>query len=119
MEDTNFSELLVRNMKRRFVKSFLDMLILKLIRNEPIWGYKILKKIETLYQIKLRHGALYPLLSTLEKNGFVKSKQELQKGRVRKIYQITPKGAQLIQTYENFLKQQLQNHIPQMEEGKR
>jgi DNA-binding PadR family transcriptional regulator len=95
------------------------MLILKLIRNEPIWGYRILKKIETIYQIKLRHGALYPLLNTLEKNGFVKSKQEIQKGRVRKIYQITPKGSQLIQTYEDFLKQQLQNHISQMKEGKR
>jgi PadR family transcriptional regulator PadR len=109
MKDTNLNEIFVKDMKRRFVKSFLDLLILKLIQNEPTWGYKILKKTENLYQIKLRHGALYPLLNTLEANGFIKSKQELQKGRIRKVYQITPKGAQLIKTYQNFIKQQLQN----------
>jgi DNA-binding PadR family transcriptional regulator len=108
MEDANLNEAFIKDMKRRFVKSFLDMLILKLIQKEPIWGYKILKKTEALYQIKLRHGALYPLLNTLEANGFIKSKQELQKGRLRKVYQITPKGKKLLKTYENFLKQQLQ-----------
>ncbi len=108
MEDINLNEAFIRDMKRRFVKSFLDMLVLKLIQNEPIWGYKILKKTEALYQIKLRHGALYPLLNALEANGFIKGKQELQKGRIRKVYQITPKGTQLIETYQNFLKQQLQ-----------
>jgi len=108
MEDINLNEALIKDMKRQFVKSFLDLLVLKLIQNEPIWGYKILKKTEFLYQIKLRHGALYPLLNALEANGFIKGKQELQKGRIRKVYQITPKGTQLIETYQNFLKQQLQ-----------
>lgn len=116
MEDINLNEDLIKDMKRRFVKSFLDLLILKLIQNEPIWGYKILKKTEALYQIKLRHGALYPLLSTLEANGFIKGKKELQKGRIRKVYQITPKGTYLIKTYENFLKQQLQKTKPKTKE---
>ncbi|MCW4054578.1 MAG: PadR family transcriptional regulator [Candidatus Bathyarchaeota archaeon] len=108
MESINLNEAFIKNMERRFVKSFLDLFILKLIQSEPMWGYKILKKTEALYQIKLRHGALYPLLNALEANGFIKSKQELQKGRIRKVYQITPKGTQFIKTYQNFLKQQLQ-----------
>lgn len=109
MEEIGLNDIFIKDMKRRFVKSFLDMLVLKLVQLEPIWGYKILKKTETLYQIKLRHGALYPLLNALEENGFVKSKQELEKGRIRKVYQITPKGTQLVKTYQDFLKQQLQN----------
>jgi PadR family transcriptional regulator PadR len=109
MEEINLNEVLIRDMKRRFVKSFLDMLVLRLIQNEPTWGYKILKETESLYQVKLRHGALYPLLNILEANGYIKSKQELQKGRMRKVYQITPKGRQLIKTYRDFLKKQLQN----------
>jgi len=107
MEDISPNEVFTKDMKRRFVKSFLDMLVLNLTQNEPTWGYKILKKTEALYQIKLRHGALYPLLRVLEANGFIKGKQELQKGRIRKVYQITPKGTQLLKTYQNFLKQQL------------
>jgi len=107
MEDINPNEAFTKDMKRRFVKSFLGMLVLKLIKNEPMWGYKILKKTEALYQIKLRHGALYPLLKALEANGFIKGKQELEKGRIRKVYVITPKGTQLIETYQDFLKQQL------------
>jgi len=108
MESINLDQALIKNLKRRFVKSFLDMLVLKLIQNEPMWGYKILKKTETLYQVKLRHGALYPLLNTLEANGYIKSTKELKKGRMRKVYQITPKGTNLIKTYQNFLKQQLE-----------
>jgi len=91
------------------------MLVLQLIQNEPMWGYKILKKTENLYQIKLRHGALYPLLNALEANGFIKSTKELKKGRVRKVYQITQKGTCLIKTYQDFLKQQLQKPKPKTE----
>lgn len=116
MEDINLNEAFIKDMKRRFVRSFLDMLVLKLIQNEPIWGYKILKETEALYQIKLRHGALYPLLNALEANGFIKSKKELQKGRIRKVYQITSKGTQLIKTYQDFLTQQMQKPKPKTKE---
>jgi PadR family transcriptional regulator PadR len=119
MEDVNLNEPSIKDMKRRFVKSFLDMLVLQLIQNEPLWGYKILKKTEALYQIKIRHGALYPLLNALEANGFIQSRQELRKGRLRKVYQITPKGTKLLKTFQNFLKQQLQKPKPERKERNR
>ncbi len=108
MKDINLNEAFIRDMKRRFVKSFLDMLVLILVQSEPLWGYKILKKTENLYQIKLRHGALYPLLNALEQNGFLTSEKQYQKGRMRKVYTITPKGKQLIEEYNNMLKEQIQ-----------
>jgi PadR family transcriptional regulator PadR len=100
----NASEPLVQHI----VRNQLDIHILRLIQAEPTWGYNIIKKIKTLYGIKIRHGALYPLLNKLEINNYVESKREIQKGRTRKTYTITEKGKQLIQTYYNILKQQLQ-----------
>ena len=73
-----------------------------------MWGYRIIKKTERLFGIKLRHGALYPLLNSLEANSYVKSKKTTKGGRVRKVYDITPKGIQLVDTYYDFLKEQLE-----------
>ena len=92
---------------QRIFRNLLDIHILRLIQAEPMWGYNIIKKIETLYGIKIRHGALYPLLNKLEVGDYIRSKREIQKGRIRKTYMITQKGKHLIQTYYNILKQQL------------
>jgi PadR family transcriptional regulator PadR len=100
----NASEQLVQHI----VRNLLDIHILRLVQAEPTWGYNLIKKIKTLYGIKIRHGALYPLLNKLEKNDYIKSNKEIQKGRIRKTYIITEKGKQLIQTYYNILKHQLQ-----------
>jgi len=100
-------ELFIQQIKRRFVKSFLDMLILRLVEAEPTWGYDIMKETEATYQVKLRHGALYPMLNQLEAKGFVKSRKELKKGRVRKIYEITKQGKRALSAYYDSLKDQL------------
>jgi len=92
----------------RITRNFLDILVLRLIQTEPMWGYKIIKKTERLFGVKLRHGALYPLLNSLEAEGYVKSKRTTESGRVRKIYEITPKGKRLIDAYHEFLRQQLE-----------
>jgi DNA-binding PadR family transcriptional regulator len=73
-----------------------------------MWGYKIKKQVETNYEVKLRHGALYPLLNTLEQKGFLKSQQQRQGGRTRKVYAITEKGRKYVETYDDILKEQIQ-----------
>ena len=93
---------------QRINRNFLDILILRLIQAEQMWGYKIIKKTEKLFGIKLRHGALYPLLNTLETEGYARSKKTTQRGRVRKVYEITPKGIELVDAYYDFLKEQLE-----------
>ena len=93
---------------QRITRNFLDILILRLIQAEPMWGYKIIKKTERLFGIKLRHGALYPLLNTLEAENYVKSNKITKGGRVRKVYTITQKGTLLVDAYNSFLKQQLE-----------
>jgi len=79
-----------------------------MIRNQPTWGYRIKKNIEQEYGIKLRHGALYPLLNALENSGYLTSRKEKHGGRIRKVYEITPKGIQYLHAYYKFLSEQLQ-----------
>ncbi len=93
---------------QRIVRNLLDVHILRLIQTEPMWGYKIMKRIETLFGIKIRHGALYPLLNLLEAKGFLRSMKQTKRGRMRKVYEITSKGVGFIESYYASLREQLQ-----------
>lgn len=55
----------------------------------------------------VRRDVLYPLLGTLEREGFVTSQKHQQEGRTRKIYTITEKGEQYVDTYHKILKEQI------------
>ena len=102
------SETFKKQIVQRIVKNLLDIYILQIIKNEPTWGYKIKKNIEAEYGIKLRHGALYPLLNALENSGYLTSRKEKHGGRIRKVYEITPKGIQYLHAYYKFLSEQIQ-----------
>ncbi len=94
---------------QRITKNLLDIQLLRLVKAEPMWGYKIKKTFETDLGIKLRHGALYPMLNSLEREGFVTSQKQQQAGRARKIYTLTPKGKEYLDAYYAVLKEQAKN----------
>ena len=100
-------ETLKEQIVQRIVRNLLDIIILQMISNQPMWGYKIKKEIENTYGIKIRHGALYPLLNTLENSGYLTSRKEKHGGRSRKVYEITPKGTQYLSAYYDFLRGQM------------
>jgi len=102
------SETFKKQIVQRIVKNLLDIFILQMIRDQPTWGYRIKKNIEQEYGIKLRHGALYPLLNALENSGYLTSRKEKHGGRIRKVYEITPKGIQYLDAYYKFLSEQIQ-----------
>jgi DNA-binding PadR family transcriptional regulator len=93
---------------QRITKNLLDIQLLRLIQAQPLWGYKIKKKVETDFHIKLRHGALYPMLNFLERKGFLTSQKQHQGGRARKVYTITKSGKEYLQSYFGILKEQLE-----------
>jgi DNA-binding PadR family transcriptional regulator len=72
-----------------------------------MWGYKIKKLAETEFDVKLRHGALYPLLNNMEKKGFITSEKQQQGGRTRKVYTMTKKGQEYVETYNTKVKEQI------------
>jgi len=79
-----------------------------MVQAHPLWGYMIKKKVETNFQIKLRHGALYPMLNSLERKGFLTSQKQPKGGRVRKVYTITKDGEEYLQSYYDILKEHLE-----------
>ena len=53
---------------------------------------------------------LYPLLKSLETKGYAKSEKVTSKGRIRKIYQITEKGKEVLDIYFYVLGEQLEKN---------
>jgi PadR family transcriptional regulator PadR len=94
---------------QHIIRNLLDIQLLRIIQAEPTWGYRIKKQVETDFNIKLRHGALYPTLNALEQKGFVESKKQQKDGRARKVYTITATGKIYLQTYYSILQGQLEN----------
>jgi PadR family transcriptional regulator PadR len=97
-----------KQLVQRIIKNLLDIQLLRMVQAQPQWGYKIKKKVEANFHIKLRHGALYPMLNALEQKGFLTSQKQTKGGRARKIYTITEKGAEYLQSYYDILKQQIE-----------
>jgi PadR family transcriptional regulator PadR len=104
----NLSEAYKKGLVQRITKNLLDIQILRLIQTQPMWGYMIKKQAETKFGVKLRHGALYPLLNALERESFLTSQNQQQGGRTRKVYTLTSKGQQYIEAYNSILKEQLE-----------
>ncbi|MEM1539652.1 MAG: PadR family transcriptional regulator [Candidatus Bathyarchaeia archaeon] len=100
------------NLKKEIVqhitKNLLDIQILTIINKEPAWGYKIKKQIEAFSGLKIRHGALYPLLKKLENKGLIKRQEQKQGKRIKKVYSATEKGRKYVKTYMNILNEQIQ-----------
>ncbi|MFH0769019.1 MAG: PadR family transcriptional regulator [Chloroflexota bacterium] len=85
----------------KLMKSNIDSLLLSLIGQQPMYGYHILKELESRSQgyFKFKEGTLYPALHRLEKAGLVVGKwQMLPSGRQRRYYYITDKGQRLLAT---------------------
>ncbi|MEM2119193.1 MAG: PadR family transcriptional regulator [Candidatus Bathyarchaeia archaeon] len=97
-----------KELVQRIVRNLLDVHILRLVETQPTWGYKIKKLADTKFGLRLRHGALYPLLNRLEREGFLTSQRQPQGGRMRKTYTITKKGREYVRAYEDILKEQIQ-----------
>jgi PadR family transcriptional regulator PadR len=97
-----------KELVQRMIKNLLDIQLLRMVQAQPLWGYKIKKKVETNFHIKLRHGALYPMLNSLEQKGFLTSQKQTKGGRARKVYTITKKGNEYLQSYYDILKEQIE-----------
>ncbi len=81
--------------KHELIANNIDSLLLSLLSEQPLYGYRILKELEGRSQgyFKFKEGTLYPALHRLEKSGLIEGKwQALPSGQQRKYYHITEKG---------------------------
>jgi len=95
---------MIRNIEKdwreRVVKNNLDLIILRLLRSRPQWGYEVNIAIRDRYRVYLSAGTLYPLLHSLEGDGYIQGEWEAEKGRGRRIYKITDSGIQFLEAGE-------------------
>ncbi|MBE5994323.1 MAG: PadR family transcriptional regulator [Paenibacillaceae bacterium] len=86
-------------MDKRYMALGTSMLVLKLLNNQSMYGYQIIRELEQQSHdvFKLQEGTLYPILHTLEQQGAVTSYQQTaDNGRLRKYYAITTHGQKLL-----------------------
>jgi PadR family transcriptional regulator PadR len=77
------------------IKGSLPLLILNALSQGPSHGYQIAKdiRIKSAGVLDFKEGTLYPTLHKLEKQGLIESYEELEKGRTRRYYRLTPDGS--------------------------
>ena len=76
------------------------MLILRLLEGKDMYGYEMIETLQEKSQnvFQLKAGTLYPLLHSLEENGYVSSYENSISQKARKYYSLKKNG-------KNFLSQ--------------
>lgn len=80
------------------LKGSLPLLILHVLQGGAKHGYLIAKDIKQKSQgvLDFREGTLYPALHQLEQQGGIESFNEVENGRPRRYYRLTPLGQQML-----------------------
>ena len=79
---------------KELMKGSTVILILTLLDRKDMYGYEMTKEMERHSDgvFTLKEGTLYPILHSLESEGFVEAYWNEQDGRKRKYYRITKTG---------------------------
>jgi len=86
-------------MDKKMMAMSTSMLILKLLEEEDMYGYHIIRKLEERSNqvFSLKEGTLYPILHSLEEQEAVESYEKCaETGRMRKYYHLTKRGEKLL-----------------------
>jgi len=102
-EKNNKMTNLQKEVQTKLTKGLMDMIVLQLLKNEPMHGYQIITSIRRSFGVYLGPSTVYPMLSTLEKKGYVKSQWNMTCERPRKIYALTIDGQNVLSLTEGSL----------------
>lgn len=97
-----------RETNPNFMNGVPELLILRLLKREEMYGYEIIQAIRerTDAVIAVGEGVVYPVLHGLERDGALKSRRKTVNGRSRIYYSVTPAGsrrlANLSRTWTNL-----------------
>lgn len=85
-----------REIEAKLTRSLLELIILQLLENKPMYGFEMMKKIRKSFGISLRPSAIYPLLSAFEKKNYIKSEWLIKMKRPRKMFTLTENGKAML-----------------------
>ncbi len=80
-------------------RGLLDVCVLAAIKDEPSYGYRIIKDMKP--YVEISESTLYPILRRLESNNYLTVQSLEHNGRLRKYYSITDQGLQRIEDFKN------------------
>ena len=92
-----------KEIQTKIAKGLLDMIILQFLGQEPMHGYQIMSKIRKRFGINFGASTVYPLLSTLEGKGYIKSEWSMGSERPRKVFRLTNDGQVVLKFTEGSL----------------
>ncbi|MBQ8860903.1 MAG: PadR family transcriptional regulator [Ruminococcus sp.] len=79
-------------------RGLLDVCVLKAIKNEDSYGYKIIKDMKP--YVEISESTLYPILRRLESSNMLTVRSAEHNGRLRKYYHITELGLKRIEEFK-------------------
>ncbi|MCL2288756.1 MAG: PadR family transcriptional regulator [Candidatus Bathyarchaeota archaeon] len=94
---------LENEVQTKLTKGLLDYILVRYLNVRPMHGYELIFNIRKTFGVYFGPSIVYPLLATIEKRGYISSCWNMENGRPRKIYTLTPEGHNLIALSENKL----------------
>jgi PadR family transcriptional regulator, regulatory protein PadR len=85
-----------KQIQTKLTKGLLDIIILQIINDQPMHGYQVITRIRKNFGVYLGPSTVYPLLSTLEKDGYLKSEWNMHAERPRKVFTLTKEGTAVL-----------------------
>jgi PadR family transcriptional regulator PadR len=85
----------MESLERELRRGTLEMLLLRILADEPTYGYELLGRLgeRSGGRFHIKEGTLYPVLYRLEDAGLVVPEWEQRaRGASRKVYRLTPAG---------------------------
>ena len=90
-------------------KGAVKIMILSYVRNHKTYPYELLKVIKSIKPIHgytlfnpITKNDIYNLTSTLEKEGYIKSKATLKGNKVQKVFTITKRGEKVVRNKDKI-----------------
>ena len=80
------------------LKGHLDLLLLAILSEGPAHGYAVIESLRNRSNgiFDLPEGTIYPALHRLESQGLLRSRWSEDSARRKRIYQLTPRGQQIL-----------------------
>jgi DNA-binding PadR family transcriptional regulator len=87
------SSKILKNLRKRTIKNFMDIFILGQLKENPLSGYDIIGLVHKRFDVLMSSGTIYALLYSMERDGLIKGIHEQRK----RVYELTEKGEKAIQ----------------------
>jgi DNA-binding PadR family transcriptional regulator len=92
-----------REVQIKLMRGLLDLVVMQFLKAHPMHGYQIIATLRKQFGVYFGPSTIYPLLSDMEENGYIKSQWDLENDRPRKVYSITHEGEELLSCTEDSL----------------